>query len=91
MGFGLMAAPFHEDAVGPPREYAVDLHGIACAQRALIVAARDIESGAEAVLARRAVAAVGVHRREPGKGRRVHRSPMVAVVGEPGARKEAPG
>ncbi len=69
VGFGLMATPVHKEAVGQPGEDAVDPHGVAGAQPALVVAARDIESGVEAVFD----------------------APMVAVVGEPGARVEAPG
>ena len=39
VGFGLMAAPLHEEAVGQPGEDAVDPHGVAGAQPALVVTA----------------------------------------------------
>ena len=50
VGFWLMAAPVHAEAVGQAGEDAVDPHGIARAQPALVVAARDVEPRVEAVL-----------------------------------------
>lgn len=50
VGFGLMAAPFHEEAVGQTSKDAVDADGIGRVQPALVVAAGDVEAGVEAVL-----------------------------------------
>ena len=50
VGLGLMAAPFHEEAVGQAGEDAVHPDGVAGAQPALVVVAGDIGPGVEAVL-----------------------------------------
>ncbi|MEO7317774.1 MAG: hypothetical protein ABIZ56_02170, partial [Chthoniobacteraceae bacterium] len=50
VGFGLMSAPVHEEAVGQAGEDAVDSQGIGSAQPALVVAPGDVQPGVEAGL-----------------------------------------
>jgi len=50
VGLGLMAAPFHEQAVGQAGENAMHPDGVTTSQAALIVAAGDIKPGVQAVL-----------------------------------------
>jgi hypothetical protein len=48
VGFALVAAAFHEEAVGQPRKDAMDGHRVGRAQPALVVVARDVEPGVQA-------------------------------------------
>ena len=48
VGFALMTAPVHEQAVGQTGEDAVDPEGIGSAQTALVVAPGDVQPGVEA-------------------------------------------